>query len=299
MVARRGGFNRRDALKGMAVLGLGAATGATAHGYMYARRHIEVTRSVMPVSGLPLSLAGLRIGFLSDLHRSTTVPHELVEDAVRLVLAERPDLIVLGGDYVTWGDRGYVEPAAEALGKLTAPHGVFAVLGNHDDDRDMPAALIARGFTVLRDQRTQVTIRGERVDFAGIRFWTRRVVEIASVIKGASPNVILLAHNPRRFEEAAALSVPVVLSGHTHGGQIVLPGIGPVAGRDFPVVAGHARRENTAIFVTRGVGTVWVPVRINCPPEVAILTLRPHVHDEAMTVDAPLEMISHSQQFRA
>ena len=71
----------------MAVLGLGAATGATAHGYMYARRHIEVTRSVMPVSGLPLSLAGLRIGFLSDLHRSTTVPHELVEDAVRLVLA--------------------------------------------------------------------------------------------------------------------------------------------------------------------------------------------------------------------
>lgn len=283
----------------MAVVGIGAVTGAAAHGYMYDRRHIEVTRKALPVTGLPPSLAGLRIGFLSDLHRSSTVPHELVEDAVRLVLAEKPDLIVLGGDYVTWGDRGYVEPVAEALAPLTAPHGVLAVLGNHDDDHDMPAALAARGFIVLRDQRTNLTIRGERVDFAGIRFWTRKVVDIAYVLRGASPNLILLAHNPLRFDEATALSVPLVLSGHTHGGQIVLPGIGAVAGRNFPVLAGYARRENTALFVTRGVGTVWVPVRINCPPEVAILTLRPHVYDEAMAVDAPLEMISHRRQSRA
>jgi predicted MPP superfamily phosphohydrolase len=273
MVSKRGGFNRRDALKGMAVVGIGAVTGAATHGYMYARRHIEVTRRALPVSGLPPSLSGLRIGFLSDFHHSSTVPHELIDDAVRLVLAEKPDLIVLGGDYVTWGDRGYVEPVADALAPLTAPHGVLAVLGNHDDDRDMPAALTARGFTVLRDQRTKLTIRGERVDFAGIRFWTRKVVDIAYVLKGASTNLFLLAHNPLRFDEATALSVPVVLSGHTHGGQIVLPGIGAVGGRSFPVLAGNARRENTALFVTRGVGTVYVPVRINCPPEVAILTL--------------------------
>ena len=273
----------------MAVLGIGTATGAAAHGYMYARRHIEVTRTAMPVSGLPSSLSGLRIGFLSDLHRSGTVPQELVEDAVRLVLDEKPDLIVLGGDYVTWGDRAYVEPAAEALAPLTAPYGVLAVLGNHDDDRDMPAAMAARGFTVLRDRRTQLTIRGERVDFAGIRFWTRKVADIAAVLKGASPNLILLAHDPRRFEEAAALSIPAVLSGHTHGGQIVLPGIGPLAGRNFPVLAGSARRENTAIFVTRGVGTVWVPVRINCPPEVAILTLRTHAFEETTSTRRALE----------
>src|SRR5262245_53210871 len=190
----RGGITRRDAIKGAAAVGIGALTGAGAHGYLYARRHIEVTRTAMPVSGLPPSLIGLRIGFLSDLHRSSTVPHELIDEAVRLVLADKPDLIVLGGDYVTWGDRNYVEPAAEALAPLTAPHGVLAVLGNHDDDRDMPAALMARGFTVLRDQRTELTIRGERVDFAGIRFWTRRVVDIAYVLKGASPNVFLLAH---------------------------------------------------------------------------------------------------------
>ena len=292
-MVRRGGITRRDALKGAAVVGIGALTGAGAHGYLYQRRHIEVIRTAMAVSGLPPSLIGLRIGFLSDLHRSSTVPHELIDEAVRLLLAEKPDLIVLGGDYVSWGDRSYVEPAAEALAPLTAPLGVLAVLGNHDDDRDMPAALMARRFTVLRDQRTQLTIRGERVDFAGIRFWTRRVVDIASVLKGASPNVFLLAHNPRRFDEAAALSVPAVLSGHTHGGQIVLPGVGPIAGRDFPVLAGSARRENTAIYVTRGVGTVWVPVRINCPPEVTILTLQPHVQDEAAAARRPRETLSH------
>jgi predicted MPP superfamily phosphohydrolase len=86
---------------------------------------------------------------------------------------------------------------------------------------------------------------------------------------------MLLAHTPMRLAEAATLAVPLVLSGHTHGGQIVLPGIGAVAAREFPVVAGAGRRDTTAIFVSRGVGTVYVPVRINCPPEVALLTLRP------------------------
>ncbi len=77
------------------------------------------------------------------------------------MMAERPDLIVLGGDYVTWGDRSYVVPCSEALAGLAAPFGVYAVVGNHDDDRDMPAALISHGYEVLRDARTTVRIRGE------------------------------------------------------------------------------------------------------------------------------------------
>jgi predicted MPP superfamily phosphohydrolase len=78
-----------------------------------------------------------------------------------------------------------------------------------------------------------------------------------------------------RLTEASALAVPLVLSGHTHGGQIVLPWVGAVAAREFPVVAGSATRESTTIFVSRGVGTVYVPVRLNCPPEVAVLTIKP------------------------
>jgi hypothetical protein len=266
--------SRRDVLKGLAAAGIGAVTGAAAHGYLYERWRIELTNETLRVPGLPPALSGLRIGFLTDIHRSQTVSHEMVDAAVQLLMAQAPDLIVLGGDYVTWGDRRYVGAAAEALAPLSAPHGVLAVLGNHDDDRDMPAALAARGFTVLRDARTQLHVHNEALDFAGIRFWTRRVVDIAHVIRGASPNLILLAHTPRRLTEAVELSIPLVLSGHTHGGQIVLPGLGAIAAREFPVVAGSARRQNTTMFVSRGIGTVYVPIRMNCPPEVAVLTLR-------------------------
>ena len=272
-----GRITRRDWLKGLAAAGIGAATGAASHGYLYERNRIGVTHETIEVTGLPSAHAGLKIGFITDLHRSVTGTHQMAARAVELLMAERPDVIVLGGDYVTWTDRRYMEPAAEALAPLSAPHGVFAVLGNHDDDREMPAALTARHFTVLRDARTRMTINGEVLDIAGLRFWTHRVVDVARVLKGASPNTLLIAHTPKRLIEAAALSVPLMLSGHTHGGQIVLPVLGAVAAREFPVISGPARRDNTAVFVSRGVGTVYVPVRISCPPEVAVLTLKPRV----------------------
>src|SRR5262249_9377093 len=172
-----------------------------------------------------------------DTHRSRWVPHEDIERAARTLTAERPDLIVLGGDYVTWGDRQYVGPSAEALASLTAPHGVFAILGNHDDDHDMPAALRRKGIHLLPAPRTRLTIRGEAIDIVGIRFWTKKQSDLADLVRDSSPATVLLAHDPRRILEAAALQVPVVLSGHTHGGQVVLPGIGALAARKFPVAA--------------------------------------------------------------
>lgn len=272
---KAGRFNRREMLHGLAAAGIGLVTGALDHGYVYQRRHLVVTRETIQVSGLATALSGLRIGFLTDLHRSQAVSHEMADAAVRALLAEQPDLILLGGDYVTWGDRRYVGAAAEALAPLNAPHGVFAILGNHDDDKDMPTALAAKGLTVLRDARTRLRIRGESLDIAGIRFWTRKVADIARIVRGASTNLILLAHTPSRLPDAVALAIPLMLSGHTHGGQIVLPGLGAIAAREFPVVAGSARREGTAVFVSRGVGTMYVPVRLNCPPEVNILTIEP------------------------
>jgi predicted MPP superfamily phosphohydrolase len=268
-------MTRRTVLRGLGAAGLGALTGAAAHGFMYERHHIQVTREDLAVAGWPDALDGLRVGFLSDLHRSGTVSHQTIATAVSAVMADAPELIVLGGDYVTNFDHRYVQPAAEALTGLSASAGVFAVLGNHDDERDVTGALTAAGFSVLRDARTQIVVRGETIDIAGLRYWTRRMSDIARIIRGASPTLILLAHTPSRLIEAAALSVPLMLSGHTHGGQIVLPGLGALAAREFPVVKGSARRDNTTVFVTRGVGTVYVPVRINCPPEVAILTIRP------------------------
>jgi predicted MPP superfamily phosphohydrolase len=275
-------LGRRDVLKGLAAVGVGTATGAAAHGFLYERHHIDVTRTVLRVSGLPEALSGLRIGFMTDLHRSSTVSHELIELAASLLMAERPDLIVLGGDYVTWGgdyvtmgDRHFVEPAADAVSVLSAPHGVFGVLGNHDDDRDMPAAMAKRGVEILKDARTRLTIRGQPLDLIGIRYWTTRGRDIAALARGSAPASILLAHNPARLKEAAALSLPLMLSGHTHGGQIVLPGLGAIAARNFPIIAGEGVRDKTTAFVSRGVGTIYVPIRVNCPPEVAVLTLKP------------------------
>jgi hypothetical protein len=277
-----GRLSRRDVLKGLAAVGVGTATGAAAHGYLYARHQIEVTRTTLVVSGLPDALAGLRIGFMTDLHCSSIVSQELIVSAVGLLMAERPDLIVLGGDYVTWGgdyaatgDRHFVEPAADAVRALSAPHGVYGVLGNHDDDRDMPAAMAARGIEILKDARTRLTVRDETLDLIGIRYWTTRLADIAALAQGAARATILLAHNPSRLRQAAELSVPLMLSGHTHGGQIVLPGIGAIAARSFPIVAGEGSRGGTTAFVSRGVGTIYVPIRVNCPPEVAVLTLKP------------------------
>ena len=265
---------RRAALQTLAATGAAVVTGGGAYGYLYERHELEVTRATLPVVGLPPALGGLRVGLLTDVHRSRWVSHQDVTHAVTRLMEERPDIIVLGGDYVTWGDREYVRPSADALRPLAAPHGVFGILGNHDDDHDMAAALSARGVEVLKDARTRITVNGEVINLVGIRYWTRRGADIAALVRGSAASTILLAHDPRRLTEAEGLGIPLVLSGHTHGGQVVLPLVGAVAARKFPVVAGAGRRGKTTIFVSRGVGTIYVPVRVNCPPEVAVLTLQ-------------------------
>ena len=273
------GVTRRDFIRSATAISVGALAGVGAYGAVYERHHIERIAREVTVRGLPPALDGLRIGMITDVHHSAVVPAEDVTRAVMLLKEAAPDIVVLGGDYISFFDRTYCAPVAELLAPLAnAPLGSFAVLGNHDDEREMPAALSSRGFAVLKDQRTSLTIKGERLDLAGIRFWTRSPGEVASVLKGTGGTTLLLAHDPRRLVEAASLDVQLVLSGHTHGGQVIVPGVGAVAGRKFPVLAGYAMRENTALFVSRGVGTVYVPLRINCPPDVAVLTLRREVH---------------------
>ena len=269
------GVTRRDFLRSATAMSVGALSGVAAYGVFYERHDLSRIERDIPVRGLPPALDGLRVGMITDVHHSAVVSAADVSHAVSILKAADPDIVVLGGDYISFFDRGYIAPVAELLTPLAhAKHGSFAVLGNHDDEREMPAALTSRGFTVLKDQRTALTISGERLDIAGIRFWTRIPGDIAAVLKGAGATTILLAHDPRRLTEAAALDVQLVLSGHTHGGQVIVPSIGAIAGRKFPVLSGFATRDNTSIFVSRGVGTVYVPVRINCPPDVAVLTLR-------------------------
>src|SRR5262249_11966356 len=155
------------------------------------------------VDGLPPGLAGLRIGLLTDVHRSLLVSDDDVSAAVKALMGERPDLIVLGGDYVTWGDRRFVGPAAEALAPLAPPPGVSGILGNHDDDHDRPAALMKNGVQILKDARTRLMIKHDALDIIGIRFWTKRPSDIAPLLRGSTATTMLLAHDPRRLTEAA------------------------------------------------------------------------------------------------
>lgn len=264
---------RRLVLKSLIGLGVGSATGLGAWGYFYERERLVVNPQRVPVAGLPPPLAGLRIALLTDVHHSESVAADFVRRAVDLTQQARPDLILLGGDYVTFADRRFMQPAAESLKGLSATHGVFAVLGNHDDDRDMAAALKRTGVEVLRDERTTFTVRGERVDLIGLRFWSRRRDILEQLVADRSGFPVLLAHDPRRLADASSLGIPLVLSGHTHGGQVRLPGLAALIARKFPVLSGLAFQGPTTLFVSRGVGTVYVPIRVNCPPEVSLLEL--------------------------
>src|SRR5256885_5918066 len=190
--------SRRAVLKTFAATGIGALAGSGIYGYAYARHQLEITRAELPIVHLPPALRGLRIGLITDVHRSLWVSHEDVAHAATAMMHERPDLIVLGGDYVTLQDRRYAAPSAEALAMLSAPHGVFGILGNHDDDHDVPAALAKNGVQVLKDARTRLTINGEAVELGGLRFWTKRQSGSAHLTRDAAPTTVPLAPAPRR-----------------------------------------------------------------------------------------------------
>lgn len=260
----------------LAAAGAGLFVGGSFHGCTNERHRIGVTETALAVTGLPDAFVGLRIALLTDLHLSPLVDADDIARAVSMTLEQKPDLIVLGGDYVTWGHDHFTGPISELLSPLTAPLGVLAILGNHDSEKggeDVATALERRRFTVLRDSLTRIDRGGETIDLVGVRYWTREASVIAKLIETPGRFTILLAHDPRRVREAAELNIPLVLSGHTHGGQIVLPGIGAWNRGFYPTMHGTLERENSVLFVSRGIGNVYVPIRINCPPEIAMLTL--------------------------
>jgi predicted MPP superfamily phosphohydrolase len=264
-------MKRRTFLRGIAGAGAGLAVGGVSVG-LQERLRVGITRAALPVRDLPPAFAGFKIALLTDLHRSTLVSADLIDHAVSLALAERPDAVVLGGDFITNFDVRFAGSAADVLGRLSAPAGVIGVLGNHDDEHAVPSALANRRIRVLREERVRLTRGGDSIDLVGISYWTRGAARIGALIdRAALP--ILIAHDPRRFAEAQELSVPLVLSGHTHGGQIVIPPIGPINRFRFPITEGTLSTGGTTLFVSRGIGTIYLPLRINCPPEVAILTL--------------------------
>jgi predicted MPP superfamily phosphohydrolase len=228
---------------------------------------------------LPPAFDGFRIVQLSDIHHSPFTSRAQIERAVDTANSLQPDIVALTGDYIS-KERQYAAPCAELLGKLRARHGVFAVLGNHDHWTD--AALItdlfrAERMTVLVNQGMRFELKGAAFWLAGVDDTMVGLEDLPLALAGSREDEmkLLLAHNPIILRRAARAGVDLVLSGHTHGGQVSLRSERSVAGRPRRrLLKGLARQGETQIYVTRGLGTVVLPVRFGCPPEVSLLELR-------------------------
>ena len=228
---------------------------------------------------LPREVEGFRVVQLSDIHHSPFTSREQVERAVETANSLRPDIVALTGDYVS-KERQYAAPCAELLGKLQARHGVYAVLGNHDHWTDAPLItdlFRAEGITVLINEGMRFEKNGASFWLAGVDDTMVGLEDLSLALAGSSESEfkLLLAHNPIILRRAARAGVDLVLSGHTHGGQVSLRSDRSASGRPRRrLLKGLARQGNTQIYISRGLGTVVLPVRFGCPPEVSLLELR-------------------------
>ena len=256
-------------------------------GYISSRR-LEIVRQDVRLSGLSTRLDGLKIGVMSDFHAGAFVHKEDIWNSVHMLNLERPDLIALLGDFV---DGGYshspenVKKGAyvfEALKGLKAPLGLFAVLGNHDHWTDaglIRKALSRIGVAVLDDRHVALE---HGLAVAGVDdFWegpARPLKALGDLSENTS--VILLSHNPDvNIQLGGERRVQLVISGHTHGGQIRIP----LIHRAPWVPCSPKYRGTTGLipetvhrwtFITKGVGTFFLPIRLACPPDIGILRLR-------------------------
>jgi uncharacterized protein len=240
---------------------------------------LSIERQDIYLRRLPKALDGLRIVHLSDFHFGPLVNPAHLERAVQAANELRPDLIALTGDYIS-NERIYAAPCAEVVGRLRARYGVFAVMGNHDHwtDAELITDLFrAEGIQVLLNEGLHIDIRGESFWLAGVDDTMVGLEDLPLAMAGAKDCElkILLAHNPIILRRAARADVDLVLSGHTHGGQVTLRPEKSRSGRPRRrLLRGLGRRGNTQIYVTRGLGTVVLPIRYGCPPEVSVLDLR-------------------------
>lgn len=256
-----------------------------AYGFLIEPARLVMHQETLDLPRWPASLSGLRVALVGDLHVGS--PHwglDRVRALVEAVDAEGPDLVLLAGDYrihdVAFGRYVPEIDVARALGGLRAPLGVFAVMGNHDPwhDETVRAAFRASGIRVLEDEVAEIPARGASFDLLGVEDEEARTrtgaEELARVPPGAP--LLVLSHEPDLFPELDDRPA-LVLAAHTHGGQVRLPWIGPPIphsryGQRY--VAGHVVENGRHLFVTTGVGTSILPIRLGVPPEIVVLTLR-------------------------
>jgi len=239
---------------------------------------LEVEKVVTNLERLPKKLDGFRVAHLSDLHHSPFTDLEHIENAVSAANGLEPDMFVLTGDYVSH-EREYVDPVAEVLGKLESEHGSYACLGNHDhwtDAEHVTKGLEANGIRVLVNDGFRFTAQGVSFWLCGVDDHMVKRTDVKAALHGSFPDEMkmMLAHNPVIVRQAARYDVDVMFSGHTHGGQVKIREKEKKILAHRRLSSGLHRRKNTQIYITRGIGTVVLPVRYQCPPEISLIELR-------------------------
>jgi predicted MPP superfamily phosphohydrolase len=259
---------------------LAIAAGLVTSGLVRGLGSPSIVRVRVPIADLPAAFDGFRIVQLTDVHIGPLLRRAFAQRITDAVRALSPDLVAVTGDLV---DGSVAELTAEVapLAKLSAPHGVFFVTGNHEyfSGADAWSAHVERalGWTTLRNRHVVIEKDGARLTLAGIddahapRFGG--VTDLDAALRDRDPSlpVILLAHQPRSVEHAERAGVALQISGHTHGGQ--MQPFGALVRIEQPVLRGLSRFGSTALWVSQGTGTWGPPLRVGTRSEISVIEL--------------------------
>lgn len=283
---------RRPTLKARLAGFVGRTWARCGYAYHVEPTWLELNQLTLPVRGLGQAFHGLKVAHLSDFHYGDHIPTGYLEDALERTVALKPDVIALTGDFIDRGPQ-HIHKAAKLLRRLTAPLGVYAVLGNHDFSvhtargyRKHPGlhetvtkALVNEGIQVLRNHAVRINRGDAGLVVAGVDDLWSLESNPQAALANQCPHTprIVLAHNPQSVEQFGDCRADLVLSGHTHGGQINWPGLGRVLlGRKARRwAAGLYSHNGGHVYVNKGVGFGW-RFRFGVRPEVALFTLQQH-----------------------
>jgi uncharacterized protein len=286
-------FSRSFSTTRRKFIGLAAAAGAaalSADSVFIAPNHPQLLRREIRLERWPAALDGFTIALLSDFHYDPYFSIHPLRAAIGMVNAINPDLIALTGDFVTLPLTAHrdvpaaaaVEPCSLLLRQLKARFGLWAVLGNHDcfsDPDRITSTLRSQGIRVLANESAAIETNGARFWLSGVNDVMSDTADLDATLHKVPANeaTVLLAHEPDYADYVAPLRrVDLQLSGHSHGGQVRLPLLPPVYLPDLAkkYVWGLYRIGALTLYTNRGLGTVGLPIRLNCPPEVTLITLR-------------------------
>jgi hypothetical protein len=273
--------SRRQFLSGLVAAPLVAVSAGAAYSRLIEPYNYLISETNILIRELPAAFEGFRITQLTDVHHSRILGLGEVQRVVSLAQQTKPDMFVLTGDYST-SYRRYIEPCAEALGALNAPEGVWAVLGNHDHYTDpelTTRSLQRHHIAVLNNAHTTLQRGSDAIQLSGIDDWSWNAADWTRAFSGLKRQTptILLSHQPTVLDLEQTQNVSLILSGHTHGGQLNFPLLGAPARfttNDLKYARGLFRRGDTQLYVSTGTGVIGLPLRFGVRPEIAVLRLR-------------------------